>query len=117
MVSTNIRMIAGCAAVAVSCLSVQAKVEPYGILPTAAHLPYQEREIMAIVHYGYAFYTSDDGKSWTLRAEGEFGNVLANPVRQRVTLAQPVKARYFKFVGTHAANDCNHVAVAEFYLF
>ncbi len=66
---------------------------------------------------GYAFYTSDDGKNWTLRAEGEFGNVLANPVRQRVTLAQPVKARYFKFVGTHAANDCNHVAVAEFYLF
>ncbi len=64
----------------------------------------------------YAFYTSDDGKAWTLRAEGEFGNIAANPVRQRVALPARVTARYVKFIGTHAIAGNSCCSAAEFYL-
>ncbi|HPS00095.1 MAG TPA: alpha-L-fucosidase [Candidatus Sumerlaeota bacterium] len=61
----------------------------------------------------YEFYLSADGKTWDKpAASGEFSNIRANPVLQTVTLSQPVQARYFKFVATHAVEK-NHVAVAE----
>ncbi len=60
----------------------------------------------------YEFHLSADGKTWAKAAEGEFANIRANPILQTVMLAKPAKARYFKFVGTHAVEK-NHVAVAE----
>jgi alpha-L-fucosidase len=60
----------------------------------------------------YEFYLSNDGMTWEKASEGEFANIRANPILQAVTLAKPAKARYFKFVGTHAVEK-NHVAVAE----
>jgi alpha-L-fucosidase len=45
-------------------------------------------------------------------AEGEFANILANPIQQTVKLARPVKARYFRFVALHSA-EASHVTVAE----
>ena len=59
----------------------------------------------------YDFLTSTDGKTWKRVAEGEFGNLRANPVEQTVTF-EPVAARYFKFIATHAL-EMNHAAVAE----
>jgi len=61
----------------------------------------------------YEFSVSNDGKTWTKVAEGEFGNIEANTVKQRVTFEKPVKARYFKFTGTHSIGANNHVALAE----
>ncbi len=60
----------------------------------------------------YEFYLSADGKEWSKAAEGEFANIRANPILQAVTLAAPAKARYFKFVATHAVEK-NHAALAE----
>ncbi len=65
----------------------------------------------------YEFHTSEDGKTWTLRAKGEFGNIAANPVKQRVALRQPVTARYVKFIGTHALDGNGCCSVAEFNLY
>ena len=62
---------------------------------------------------GYEFYVSADGKLWTKAAAGEFGNIAANPVRQRVTFEKPTKARYFRFTATHAVGANDRVAVAE----
>ncbi|MBO7683899.1 MAG: discoidin domain-containing protein [Kiritimatiellae bacterium] len=62
---------------------------------------------------GYEFHVSPDGKSWTKAAAGEFGNIAANPVRQRVTFEKPAKARYFRFTATHAVEANDRVAVAE----
>ena len=62
---------------------------------------------------GYEFCVSADGKSWTKAAAGEFGNIAANPVRQRVTFEKPAKARYFRFTATHAVGANDRVAVAE----
>ena len=62
---------------------------------------------------GYEFHVSKDGRSWTKVAAGEFGNIAANPVRQRVMFATPVKARYFRFTATHAVEANDRVALAE----
>ena len=62
---------------------------------------------------GYEFHVSVDGKTWNKTSAGEFGNLAANPVRQRVTFENPVKARYFRFTATHALSGNDRVAVAE----
>jgi alpha-L-fucosidase len=45
----------------------------------------------------YSFYTSTDGANWQKAAEGEFGNILANPLEQLIPLDHPQTVRYFKF--------------------
>ena len=62
---------------------------------------------------GYEFHVSGDGRAWTMAASGEFGNIAANPQKQRVTFAGPVKARYFRFTATHALEANDRVALAE----
>ena len=61
----------------------------------------------------YEFHVSTDGKEWTKASEGEFGNVAANPTKQRVRFARPVTARYFRFTATHALEKNDRVAIAE----
>jgi alpha-L-fucosidase len=60
----------------------------------------------------YTFYVSQDGKQWgSPVAEGEFGNIKANPIQQKVPFTTPVKVRYFKFVALGSADgDCINVA-------
>jgi len=61
----------------------------------------------------YRFYLGADGKTWgEPAAQGEFGNLRANPIKQTVNLPVVMKARYFKFVGTHCL-ERNHIVVAE----
>ena len=61
----------------------------------------------------YAFYVSADGKAWSdAAAKGEFSNILANPVQQKVSFTKPATGRYFKFVALHSA-DAPFVTVAE----
>ena len=61
----------------------------------------------------YAFYVSADGKEWgNPVAQGEFGNILANPVQQKVMFNKPATGRYFKFVALHSA-DAPFISVAE----
>ena len=62
---------------------------------------------------GYEFHVSADGSDWKLAAAGEFGNLAANPVRQRVMFAAPMFARYFRFTATHALNGNDRIALAE----
>lgn len=49
----------------------------------------------------YTFEVSVDGKKWTKVSEGEFGNLRANPIEQRVEFS-PVEARYFRFNATRS---------------
>ena len=61
----------------------------------------------------YAVYLSRDGKDWGAPvAEGEFSNIRANPVPQRIDLKAPARARYLRFVGKRVLEG-SHVAVAE----
>ena len=61
----------------------------------------------------YEFHVSTDGRAWTKVFAGEFGNIEANTAKQRVTFEKPVKARYFRFTGTHSIGKNDHVALAE----
>ena len=78
--------------------------------------PRQDRCKVGVID-AYQFYTSDDGKNWTLRSQGEFGNISANCIRQRVSLPSPVTARYVKFIGTHAIEGNTCCSAADFSLF
>lgn len=59
---------------------------------------------------GYAFAVSLDGQAWTDAALGEFGNMQANPIQQKVTFDKPARARYFKFTATSALDGCANAA-------
>lgn len=74
------------------------------------YLPRQDGTVSGMVDQ-YSFMVSTDGKQWQQVAEGEFGNLRANPVEQSIAFA-PVKARYFKFIARHAVEK-NHAVVAE----
>ena len=51
--------------------------------------------------YGFKFYVSMDGKAWTeVSANGEFSNIMHNPLPQTVKFAQPQKARFIKLDAT-----------------
>lgn len=61
---------------------------------TYAPLNEQAKPTMA---YRYKFYVSMDGKAWTeVSANGEFSNIMHNPLPQTVKFAQPQKARFIK---------------------
>ena len=65
---------------------------------TYAPLNEQAQPTMA---YRYKFYVSMDGKAWTeVSANGEFSNIMHNPLPQTVKFAQPQKARFIKLDAT-----------------
>ncbi len=51
-----------------------------------------------------------DNATWADAAEGEFGNIAANPVQQTIALPAPVKARYFRFTAEAAVEGCANAA-------
>ncbi len=65
---------------------------------TYAPLNEQAKPTMA---YRYKFYVSMDGKAWTeVPANGEFSNIMHNPLPQTVKFAQPQQARFVKLDAT-----------------
>jgi len=61
----------------------------------------------------YRIETSLDGEHWQVAAEGEFSNILNNPVEQVIVLDTPVSARHLRFTGLRAAGNAPHIGVAE----
>lgn len=61
----------------------------------------------------YRFETSDNGLDWTLRSEGNFGNMANNPVRQDVNF-EAVRTRWFRFTVTGEVASGTAARVAEF---
>lgn len=74
------------------------------------YLPRQDGKTQGMTSR-YRFEVSLDGKNWKPVAEGEFGNLRANPVEQHVTFPAQ-KARYIRFFST-AAVDGSGSSVAE----
>ena len=51
--------------------------------------------------YRYKFYVSADGKKWQeVSTNGEFSNIMHNPLPQTVAFGQKVQARYIKLEAT-----------------
>jgi len=75
------------------------------------YLPRQDGRPDGIVTK-YALSVSNDGQAWgDPVAQGEFGNLAANPVQQRVRFKVPVTARFFRFTAMEATGT--GVTVAE----
>lgn len=80
------------------------------IVSSISYLPRQDGNTQGMTSR-YQIKTSLDGKNWQDIAEGEFGNLRANPVEQYVTF-EPQEARYIRFTST-AALDGEGSSVAE----
>jgi alpha-L-fucosidase len=61
----------------------------------------------------YRLEWSVNGRQWSPPLEGEFSNLRANPVEQRISLPDGTKAKHLRFTGLHVLEK-NHVTVAEF---
>ncbi|GAA4802287.1 alpha-L-fucosidase [Olivibacter ginsenosidimutans] len=68
------------------------------------YLPRQDGKLTDVVTK-YRFFSSDDGRKWTALADGEFANIKANPILQRISLPKPTTARYLKLVAEKGADD------------
>lgn len=79
-----------------------------------SYLPRQDGKTEGMTNR-YRFELSADGKNWTQVAEGEFGNLRANPVEQFISFPA-AKARYVRFFSTGAL-DGTGSSVAEMKIF
>lgn len=67
--------------------------------------------------YRYHLYVSPDGKQWNkVLTNGEFSNIMHNPLPQTVQLNQPINAKYIKIEATtpegeQAQIDLNEIGV------
>ncbi|MGZ3852758.1 MAG: alpha-L-fucosidase [Flavisolibacter sp.] len=84
--------------------------KPYS-LKAFTYLPRQDKKADGIVDK-YSIAISEDGLQWKQVASGEFSNIKANPVEQRVPLEESATARYIKFSVLHVVSGSS-VSVAE----
>ena len=52
----------------------------------------------------FKFYTSSDAINWILSAEGEFGNIKNNPVRQEIRFKEKINAQFIKLEALSEVN-------------
>jgi len=76
------------------------------------YTPTQGRWISGVITH-YNFYGSTDGEQWTKLSEGEFSNIIANPIQQKVLLESPSAVRYIKLVPTTIMNNADKAIIAE----
>ncbi len=75
-------------------------------------LPRQDGQADSMVDR-YRIEWSADGMTWSAPVEGEFSNLRANPVEQRVTLPAGTRARHIRFTALRVLEG-KGVSVAEF---
>jgi alpha-L-fucosidase len=74
-------------------------------------LPRQDGSAHAMVDR-YRLEWSADGNTWSKPLEGEFSNLKANPVEQRIGLPAGTKARHLRFTALRVIEK-NNVTIAE----
>src|SRR5690606_18729433 len=84
-----------------------------------SYLPRQDGEPTGHVSR-YTFATSSDGTTWNAVVNGEFSNIVNNPIAQYVYFDNEVQARYFRFTVEAVANATGNrakVGMAEFEIY
>lgn len=71
------------------------------IFSALSYLPDQEKSSAGAIQK-YELLTSEDGTAWKSISSGEFSNIAANPILQRISLPQPVAARYIRLISKQA---------------
>lgn len=74
------------------------------------YMPMQNRYMSGVIQ-DYAFAVSSNGTNWKTVSKGEFGNIAASPIEQKITF-DPEKARYIRLTATKTL-DGNKASFAE----
>ncbi|MBB5634816.1 alpha-L-fucosidase [Pedobacter cryoconitis] len=67
------------------------------VFSAVGYLPAQDG-ITAGAIEKYELLSSEDGKNWKTIASGEFSNIKANPILQRISLAKKITTRYLRLL-------------------
>ncbi|MBJ7882126.1 alpha-L-fucosidase [Gelidibacter salicanalis] len=76
------------------------------------YTPTQGRWVSGVITH-YSFYGSMDGENWTTLSEGEFSNIIANPIQQKITFSKATSVRYIRLVANKIMNDKDDALIAE----
>ena len=77
------------------------------------YAPVAEEDLAGTI-YKYHFYVSTDGQNWTkCDANGEFSNIMHNPIPYFVRFGKTYNARYFKLEPTAEINGENKTSVGD----
>ena len=76
------------------------------------YTPTQRKYAVGIIS-NYSFYGSIDGKRWVQLAQGEFSNIEANPIAQKVQFKKPFKAKYIKLKSNKVTDTKEKIIIAE----
>ena len=77
------------------------------------YAPYKAEPKPSIA-YRYTLYTSTDGKTWKKIVEdGEFSNIMNNPIPQTVTFEEKVRMRFIKMEATTMEGDNAKIDMKE----
>src|SRR5690606_15460599 len=80
-----------------------------------SYLPRQDRNTSGIISR-YLLESSEDGVSWQRIGEGEFSNIVANPIAQYIGFREAISLRYLRFTAlavVNAADNQADVGIAE----
>lgn len=78
------------------------------------YLPRQDGKIVGIPTK-YEVYTSEDNRNWTLLKAGEFSNIKANPIQQKIIFDKSIRTKYLKFLPKEILGDSFTAAEIELY--
>ena len=77
------------------------------------YAPVAEEDLAGTI-YKYNFYVSTDGQNWTkCDANGEFSNIMHNPIPYFVRFGKTYKARYFKLEPTAEINGEQKTSIGD----
>lgn len=76
------------------------------LITAFSYLPRQDGKTSGMIDK-YALYISDDSYNWKQIATGEFANIQANPILQRIASPDTIHARYLKFAILHTIDNRN----------
>ena len=76
------------------------------------YTPSQSRYASGVITH-YSFYGSADGKNWTKLSEGEFSNIISNPIQQKVLLSKTFEVKYIRLMADKIMNDKDQALIAE----
>lgn len=76
------------------------------------YTPIQEKTILGVITH-YSFYGSLNGYDWHLLSKGEFSNILANPIQQKIIFQNDYNVKYIRMVADKIMDDSSEVVIAE----
>lgn len=76
------------------------------------YTPTQGRWVSGVITH-YSFYGSNDGKNWIKVSQGEFSNIIANPIQQKVVFSKAVPVKYIKLMADKIMDNRDKALIAE----